>query len=313
MNRFLKAVLILVVGCEYFELQEKKAEADSMRDAMFLPQPFPPFEAQASNPVAPKYGWNALSNGRTVGNFVELPVAAAAFFNTVDILEIAGGNADATQVGIMFCPPQNNANGGFQDNVPLSGISVYGATPATVAVTWPFMQGIVEWGIGGGSNRALFDINNGCSFNLMASSYVRLRVQALIAAVPNTAVFRYGAYVGPGIPKPLGATKSMIVGEGLAVNTETAVIAVPPFARRMMLSGIDLTATPGAAFVGSARFYRGRAASPATTGVSSIAEYTFGGNPANSVWCAVPEGAMFFSVVPQSTNTTISATFDLAI
>lgn len=264
-------------------------------------------------------GWQALSEGRTIGKSVDIP--AADLIRTLPILEVSATDpSNAVQLGIVIAPPQSNimtsaagvaSAGGFRGNVPMSATSFYGGISDQVTdFIFPSVYGVVEWGMGGSNNTALVDIANGASLNLMASQFVRVSVQAVTLPFPRPtgAMMRYSAYVGPGLPKSSAKKTILYGGGGVAAGTEGVVCAVPPFASRAIVMG---DAGAGVTFVGSIRFYMGRNAAGA--GQVCVAEYLFSANASNQLWCPVPEGAMFFTCIPTVNVASINACFELAI
>lgn len=254
-------------------------------------------------------GWQALSQGRTIGKTVDIAANAAGFSVSLPILEVSAVDAtDGIQLGVVIAPPQTATRGAFSGNVPLSFSSQYGGGGNTVTdFIFPSVQAIVEWGMGGSNNMALVDIANGASLNLMASQFVRVGIQALTLPSPATAM-RYSAFVGPGLPRSSAKKTVLYAGGGVGAGVEGATCAVPPFASRVIAMG---DAGAGVVFVGSIRFYMGRTA--AGVGQICVAEYLFAANAPNQMWCPVPEGAMFFTMIPTVAVASINACFELAI
>jgi hypothetical protein len=265
--------------------------------------------AKGGNPLMPTDAWRALSEGRTVGNTVDLAAGTTQFAATADVFQIQSSESNALQLGITIAPPQisvgpvNTAQ--FTGNVPFGFIAQMAPAPLSgVAVAFPLSQAIIDWGMGGSRCTAFVDINNGCSLNLMASQFVRVRVQLISAPIPASTV-RYSAFVGPGVPRA-GARKTFYITSNVGV--ETTAFAIPPFADRVTLSGADAA---GTVFVGTLRFYRGKAAGG--NGSNLLGEYLFSQNVSNQLPVRVPEGAMFWAAVPQSANDIMPVVFDLAI
>ncbi len=246
--------------------------------------------------------WEALSAGRTVGRTIDLAAGATQFASTQAILEVSAKDNHALQLGVCIAPPNLNIGGNTQpvSNVEFGFIAQMAPAPlAATAIRFPLSQAVIEWGMGGSRCVAYVDINNGCAVNLMATQFVRVSVQLLTAPVPASLI-RYSAFVGPGLPRS-GARKSFAVASGVGV--ETTAFAIPPFASKVMMMGSEAA--------GTIRFYDGKTAAGAGAGFRG--EVLYSQNVSNCLPVPIPEGCMFWSVLPQTANDVISVVFDLAI
>ncbi len=236
----------------------------------------------------------------------------------VPILRVEGSDLDATQLTVTLLPPMiialpfagigelaQQSTTGEQDNVQIGS----GDFPGTSdPVAWPPIQAIIEWGVGGSSAFARVDFVAGATINVVAS-YVN--VYAVIAAdannVPGTsALYTCAANVGPGRPRD-GVAQCTIYLGSVDVNTESPVFAVPPFAKRATLIGMDPQAGTPAIPTGYIRFWQ----SPdGSTGGRNVGNYFVSGNQPGPF--TVPNGGAYFTVTAGS-STPYAVCFDLAI
>jgi hypothetical protein len=199
-------------------------------------------------------------------NFVFRANASAG--SQVDMLSIQGDDADAQQLVVTLGSPsvipqafsqtlaqvgQQNRSG-EQDNEQVQSRTVFPGllTP----ISWPPFEAILQWGVGGTSHEAAVDFINGSTINVTASF---LRVFGRVVAGSDidisgtSAIYTLSAFVGPGWV-PSSAQKTIYVGL-LPSLAESAVFAVPRFAKTAYVVGCDPSATP-AVTVATLRFWQ---------------------------------------------------------
>lgn len=226
MVRFLKAVVLLFViaSCDYFQedVSDHSERSVCMSRDMFLPQPFPPFEPNATKPDSgqKKTDWALLSEGKTIGKRVVVQVTQGVGFidAPVDAFTLAGDDRNALNLNVCISPPKyayvnNNANlqnlNSAQDNEQI--LEVPAAAPLDDKTT-PALIAILDWGIGGVSNSAEVDFVNGANININAS-YVRMR----IGVEPTAPGIVTAGHEATSIPIPF-AEVSTFIGHGIARN-----------------------------------------------------------------------------------------------
>lgn len=296
-----------------------------VNDLMFLPRGFPPEGHGGGGKSEALKGWEALINGRTVGKAVNIQTSSTLDVLTRDMLEISGADANGVPLTVTFSSPKlmntpagtfdvNNLQGPFQDNVEV--LSVFAANPtfygpAGNGPLYTDVQAEVEWGTGGISNKVIVDIGNGACININAS-FVRVRAMLRnTASIGENRIYQVAASVAPGHSKWVAGQFTQPLGDW-DTGDETTVFAVPRYARRVTVLGLNNSATPGPIFVGSIRFWRNP--NGPTLGTMRVGEYTFAGNAPNEVSLPVPNGAYFYTVVSQlATPNNLFAIFDLAI
>lgn len=297
---------------------------------MFLPQPFPPFSPEdrggQRQPEA-QTPWGKLARGAPLGkgtnlSFTGATSVGAAQSSPVDILNVQGADGDAQQMCVTLAPPEAypfaaaaadiQTMSGSVDNISLvrtfpGGVAgkVIGTVPQ---LSFPNAVALVEWGIGGISNRVEADFSNGLCLNLTASF---LRIKAFMqgaegdGSMGTTGIYRLSGNVGPGFPKANNAQRTIPISELVLVNTESAVYTVPRYAKTVFLTGANVAKD---LFSGFIRFYSCPDIVFITTPVS---ELFFSGNSAGPL--PVPNGAKYFTFTPSIALASMSAVFDLAI
>lgn len=273
------------------------------------------------------HGWESLSSGKTVGKAVTIDFNSAGNFLQVgqDMLEVGGDTKDGLALSVILGTPKiakrpagsfdaSQFGGPWQDNVEVlqtfqtdpNFYGVGGNGPLTSNV-----QAEIQWGIGGVNHKAIVDMCNGAGATISAS-WVRIR--ALINndnSNGQSLLYQCAAQVSPGHSKWLSAQFTQPLSDW-DTNEETVVFAIPRFARRVNLLGLNNSATPGPLFQGSIRFWRNP--NGPGLGTQRVGEYLFVGNAANSVPLPIPNGAYYYTVVSQlATPNDLFAVFDLAI
>jgi len=261
--------------------------------------------------------WGFMARGQQLGKRVVCPyVAATSATNAqtpnVDILNI--GNVEdeyAHQCQITLCPPALilNLNGptpttdsdglqnltGEQDNIEAGRtLANVGGTPVNNAsdLTYANPLAILRWGIGGGQCEAEIDFSAGAVINLSAS-WIRLSAMVESPGI-TTSSFPYvlRAFVGPGTPRMgFNAQRTItVLGDQRA---ETAVFAIPRFARSVILMGADDNHD---LYNGYIRFWRGNLGSGGVG--TKVADAFFAGTGVQTPF-PIPNGAQYFSILPQ--------------
>lgn len=158
---------------------------------------------------------------------------------SVPLLSVTGDDADACQIILTIAPPlvvplafadipdlnlQNLT--GEQDNFQV----ISGNFPGTAEpIEWPQLECVIEWGVGGTSCRAIVDIVNGATVNLVASF---VRVHAVVAPsqrsgfVGTSAAYVLSAFIGPGMTIAKVAQKTVYVGTVRASPGSPATLAL---------------------------------------------------------------------------------------
>jgi hypothetical protein len=229
---------------------------------------------------------------------------AAKQRSPVPILSIEGDDADAQQLVVTLSTPLvvpqafeetlahiNGQNiSGEQDNLQIQS---RGTFPGLVTpIQWPPIEAILEWGVGGTSNRCAVDFVNGATVSLVASY---LRVFAAIVSGEDidisgtSAAYTVAANVGPGWARPGTAQKTVYVGS-VASLAESEVFAIPKFARSAYVVGCDPAASPTVEVtVATLRFWQ----SP--DGTNNVGNFIASGNQPLPFF--VPNGAAYASVI----------------
>lgn len=270
--------------------------------------------------------WARLARGGALGKKANLTFKASGQVvqnALTPILQVQGDDADAQQIVVTLSPPlvvprpfsslsaggnpqnvtgeQGNAN--LLDQVAFPGL----LNP----IEWPPIEAVLEWGVGGTSNRAQVDFVNGSTACVVASW---LRVFGRIVSGPATgisgtsAVYTLAAFVGPGIPGS-PAQKTVYVGDVDSL-TESAVFPVPPFARSAYVVSSDPAAGPGIVVgVSTLRFWQ----SPdGVAGGKNVGNFFVSSNQAERF--PVPAGAAYASVFNQTGITSrLSIVYNLSI
>ncbi len=226
----------------------------------------------------------------------------------VPILRIEGDDLDATQMIITFAPPLviplsvdaiNDLDIGDQnvtgelDNNQVSG-SDFPGTAAPIA--WPPIEAVIEWGIRGASSKMIVDITNGCAVPVTAS-FVNVHAcitQSAESEVPGTsALYVLSAFIGPGLNQSLNAKRTIYMGS-VTTDTESAVFAVPSFARRAYIVGAD-DSSPPQITVAWLRLYQ----SPdGPAGATLVGNFFVSGNQPQAF--PVPNAGQYFTIYNNS-------------
>lgn len=238
----------------------------------------------------------------------------------VPILRIEGDDLDATQMIITFAPPlviplsqadvvdidygQQNITG-EQDNHQVSDADF----PGTAApIAWPPIEAEIEWGIRGASSKMVVDITNGCAVPVTAS-FVNVRAAVTQSEASGeisgtSALYVLSAFIGPGLNQSLNAKLTVYVGS-IPANTESAVFAVPAFARRAYIVGCD-SPSPPIVTVGYLRFFQ----SPdGPAGTTCVGNFFVSGNQPQAF--PVPNGGQYFTVHNQNSEMRFNVIFEL--
>lgn len=311
--------------------------ADLYSEMMYPGRGFPKPEHESQSPGSSPSPWEKLSKGGMLGKRVVIPYfttvgpgshsAAQAQPAPVDVLKVQGDDGAAQQLCVTLSqtkltPGVLSANvitgdvqalTGEQDNIDASGAPQVGGRVNVAAANTRFANplAIVQWGVGGVSNRAEVDYHNGLCINVVASW---LRVSAAIEG-PNviTSSFPYvlGAFVGPGFPRANNAQRTILV-ESLDTDDESVVYTVPRYAKSVTLAGGNADNDVYLAYI---RFWRSNAGPADYAGVP-VASYVMSGNDPQPI--VIPAGAYFFTIISglplgsQAINSH-NAIFDLSI
>jgi hypothetical protein len=240
----------------------------------------------------------------------------------VDMLQVEGDNLDACQLLITLAAPRviplpfitvsqldlQNVSG-EEDNQQVTT----GNFPGTLApVSWPPLEAIIEWGVGGTTARAVIDYVNGVTVNVVASY---LRVHAVVAQtaasgeiVGTSAAYYLAAFVGPGWAKTGTAKRTVYIGTVSDDAGESDVFDVPKFARRATIVGCD-TSSPPNPTIATLRFWQSSDGVAGGNNVGNFAQSALEPGPFD-----VPNAAQYFSVVNQSAvPMKFSVIFELAL
>jgi hypothetical protein len=233
---------------------------------------------------------------------------------SVQVLQLEGDDADACQCCITLLPPRvstieyallqtdpQNLTTTLDSNEVPTGVFPGTALP----IAWPPFEAVIEWGIGGARARAYVDFLNGTTLNVIASF---VRVYGAVAQGPGvdlantSAAYQLSAFVGPGWTKTGTAQKTVFVGE-IANEASSAVVTVPPFARRVTIAG---AAVPPNITVGYITF------SQSPDGTNPVGSFIVNGNQPNTF--PVPAAGQYFSLFNQTgALIQMAAIFELSI
>ena len=162
-----------------------------------------------------------------------------------------GDDADAQQIILTIALPtvvalafadialKNLQNlTGEQDNFQVTT----GDFPGTAdPIEWPQLECIIEWGVGGTSTKAVVDMMNGTTVNLVAS-FVRVHVAVAPSQrsgfVGTSAAYVLSAFIGPGFTVAKVAQKTVYVGDVAASAGSPATLA---FGADMSIGNMVLT------------------------------------------------------------------------
>lgn len=267
--------------------------------------------------------WGRLSRNGALGKKINLVYRAAQEgeqVSRVPILEIQGDDADAQQVVVTLNSPrviptalselllrnvQNRS--GEQDNEEIQSRATF---PGEVGpIEWPPLEALIEWGVGGAQAQASLDFINGQTVSLVCS-FLRISAAAVAGAdigiIGTSAIYTLSAFVGPGYGRT-NAHKTTYVGN-LTTGTESAVFAIPPFAKYATVVGCDPANAP-AATAATLRFWQ----SPdGAAGGNNVGNFVISG--AQPWPFSIPAAAAYASVINSSgVATRMSILYTLAI
>lgn len=251
-----------------------------------------------------------FSRGGALGKKAVIPFNAGGDRkqrSPVPILQCEGDDADAQQLTITLSPPlvvpqpfeetlaRANAQNvtGEQNNFQVQSRPVFPGL--LVPIQWPPIEAIIEWGVGGTSNKVAVDFVNGSTVNVVAS-WIRV-FGAIISGedidiTGTSAAYVLSAFIGPGWPRPGTAQKTSYVGsvDSLA---ESDVFAVPLFAKSATVVGCDPAVAPGISVtVATLRFWQ----SPdGVVSGNNVGNFVISGN--QPLPFDIPNGAAYASVV----------------
>lgn len=256
--------------------------------------------------------WGMLARGQTLGKRINIGYAGISIIGdatpSLNMFEVKGADEYALQLSVQLSPPRVFPNGsppaaqlqnasGTVDNIQ--------AFDQGLGIGWAEPFAIVEWGIGGVSNRCEADILNGLHLNVSASW---LRIGAAIQspeALTTTTAYEISAFVGPGRPKDNNAQRSIQVnGAAGGVGSQSAAFPIPRYAKRVYLMGCNAAFD---VYVGKLRFWRETALGAG----AELGEYIFAGNSPSPL--PIPNGAYYFTVVNGIDAAQNYAVFELSI
>jgi len=268
--------------------------------------------------------WSNLAKGQPLGKKVVVPFKQndGGSFSPVSILQIHGDDHDAKQINVTLSPPSiipvelttltSDLQQATNEQTNREVILIPGNFPGYPdPFQWVNPTAIIEWGIGGASERAEVDLMEGVCVNLCASF---VRVWAVIGN-PGTlagtdAAYVLSAFIGPGWPKTLGAQRTFWVGD-MNANVESDAFPIPKFSKKVTLIGGNTAEnTTPALTTGTIRFWQSINLSGA--GRRNVGNVFFSGN--NPQPCPIPNGAAYFSILAGTESETLyGALFDLSI
>jgi hypothetical protein len=297
--------------------------------------PIKPFDIKGNNLPGniPLTGWAALMEKQTLGKRVVIRVGDTGegqkLPSPVNILSIQNADQFAIQLNVTLSPPRF-----IFDSPALANIGnvqdATGEAGNTDLIVGAFVRSfaIIEWGIGGVSEKAEVDFSNGLCINLNAS-FVRITAALIKDAgeIISPGAYVFSAFIGPGFTKARNAQKTIHAtrngGTDQFFNAApqlSDMFAVPVYSKAVTLCGIQIPGggDPGAnnQFSGTIQFFRGNPVAP--FGLNMLCEYFF--NESSHEPVNVPNGAYYFLVknltptAPAAgANTIINVIFDLAI
>lgn len=237
-----------------------------------------------------------------------------------------GSDLDACQMTVTLAQPrviraafagdgvvgqnQQNTTGSYA-NVDVTAANF----PGTAApIAWVPMVAKIEWGLGGTRHEAHVDFNQGTVINLSAS-WVRVTGAVAPDAAANapgtSAIYELAAFVGPGWTQRGAAQRTVYMGL-INNGAESAVFAVPPFARRATIISMDPEAVGTAQPVLTSAYLRFWQGPTGVTAGKNVGNYFQAGNAPGAF--DVPNGGAYFSVQNQSgANLKHAVIFELAI
>lgn len=258
--------------------------------------------------------WERLIRGRPIGKrivFEYAPGDEDDQFAPIEFFQLSGEDRDACQMRVVLSSPTivkvsadnlaginlQNLSGEYFNNT--IGTADFPGTGDPVI--WPPISALIEWGTNA-KTHAICDARNGCPINVSASW---LRVRGLItpdaANVPGTpGAYVMSAFASPGWCDGESATRTIFVGTVDATDASD-VFAVPPFARRATVVGMDNTGVIETSYL---NFWQ----SP--DGTHPIGSYFTNGNQPGPF--RVPNGAQYFSILAGATSA-YAVLFDLSL
>lgn len=179
-------------------------------------------------------------------------------------------------------------------------------------IAFPPIQVELEWGTGGMNHRAIIDVLNGATVNVVAS-FVKARpfiyTPAARAVDGTAAAYVVGATLGPGWHSAPGAQCTVFLGEATP-GVDSTVVPVPPFAKRAYVYGCDGRAIPSPDLAtGYLRFWQNKAGD--TDGLCVGTAFFTANQPGTF---PIPNGAQFVSIVNGAANPLLyNIVFELSI
>lgn len=197
--------------------------------------------------------WGRLSRGGALGKTANMVFRAGQEglqVSRVPIMEIMGDDADAQQVLVTLASPRviplsfsdtlvqlapQNASG-EQNNAQIQSRATFPGE--IVPIEWPPLMAILEWGTGGTQAQATIDFLNGQTVSLICS-FLRITPAAVngFGVSGTSALYTLSAFVGPGFGRT-NAHRTVYVGD-VAADAESAVFAIPSFAKHATVIGMD--------------------------------------------------------------------------
>jgi hypothetical protein len=224
----------------------------------------------------------------------------------VDMLTIQGDDLDACQLNVTLHPPRVIPID--IDNLPLATQNLTGelSNAEVGCISWPPLEALIEWGVGGVSAKAVVDYVNGVTLSVIASY---LRVSAIVTQSKDcgdiygtSAAYYLAAHVGPGNARA-NAHRTIFVGL-VDHNVQSDVFDVPRFAKFASLSGCSTEPTPVISS-GFIRFYQD------PSGKHGIGDFYVADH---QNYIEIPNGAMYFNVFNMSGHEMkMSVIFELSI
>ena len=234
------------------------------------------------------------------------------------LFEVRGRDIDASQLCVTLCSPLaiprtvaelgidlQNQSGEFS-NAQIGNANYPGlATP----IVWPPFVARLKWGVGGAAAVVDVDFVNGTVINVPASS---LDVTCLAPADAfnkpgTTGLYTLSAFLAPGWPRPGNAQRTVFIGN-LAASVESDVFAVPAFATRGTVIGMDNSPPPAipAVTVAYIRFWQ------RPDGTGNVGNYIVNGN--QPLPFQVPNAGQYFTIVSgMGITVSYAACFELAV
>ena len=262
--------------------------------------------------------WERLIRGRPIGKrivFAYDPDNDSDQFAPIEFFQLGGEDRDAVQMRIVLSSPTvvrkdaadlaglnlQNLSGEYFNNT--IGVGHFPGT--SDPIIWPPISALIEWGTNARTH-AIVDVRNGCPINVSAS-WVRVRglITPDAANVPATpGAYVMSAFASPGWCDNESATRTIFIGTVEATESSgssSEVFAVPPFARRATVVGMDDSGVVETAYL---NFWQ----SP--DGTHPVGSYFTNGNQPGPF--RVPNGAQYFSIIAGATSA-YAVLFDLSL